>query len=47
MLFINVSASGKRKEIFTDLATQADFQDVSIDSTIVKVHQDAGTKKKS
>ena len=44
--FSKWQAQGIFEKIFTDLATQADFQDVSIDSTIVKVHQDAGTKKR-
>ena len=35
------------EKILKDLATEADFQDVSIDSTIIKVHQDAGSKKKN
>lgn len=48
--FINVSVNGKSK-IFSkklkDLALDCDLQDVSIDSTTVKVHQDAGSKKKN
>ena len=35
------------EKILADLALEADFQDISIDSTIVKVHQDAGSKKKN
>ena len=50
MLSINVSAHGKRpgflKKNFIDLALECDMQDVSIDSTIIKVHQAAGSKKK-
>ena len=30
------------EKIFTDLAQECDLQDVSIDSTIVKAHKDAG-----
>ena len=35
------------EKILHNLALEADFQDISIDSTIVKVHQDAGSKKKN
>ena len=35
------------EKILADLALEADFQDISIDSTIVKVHQDSGSKKKN
>ena len=46
----NVSANGKNKDclkkIFKELALDCDLQDVSLDSTTVKVHQDVGSKKK-
>lgn len=35
------------EKILHNLSMEADFQDISIDSTIVKVHQDAGSKKKN
>ena len=37
---------GLFETILKDLASECDLQDVSIDSTSVKVHQDAGSKKK-
>ena len=39
--------TGLFEKIFTDLALEGDLQDVSIDSTIIKVHQAAGSKKKN
>ena len=44
--FSKWQANGIFEKILNDLALEADFQDVSIDSTIIKVHQDAGSKKK-
>ena len=38
---------GLFEKIFKELALNCDLQDVSLDSTTVKVHQDAGSKKKS
>ena len=38
---------GLFEKIFEELALECDLQDVSIDSTSVKVHKDAGSKKKS
>ena len=38
---------GVFEKILNDLAMEADLQDVSIDSTIIKVHQDSGSKKKN
>lgn len=38
---------GLFEKIFEELALECDLQDVSIDSTTVKVHQDAGSKKKN
>ena len=38
---------GLFEKIFEELALDFDLQDVSIDSTIVKVHKDAGSKKKN
>ncbi len=37
---------GLFEKILNDLATEADFQDVSIVSTIIKVNKDAGSKKR-
>ena len=38
---------GLFEKIFEELALDCDLQDVSVDSTIVKVHKDAGSKKKN
>ena len=38
---------GLFEKVFEELALGYDLQDVSIDSTIVKVHKDAGSKKKN
>ena len=38
---------GLFEKIFKELALDCDLQDVCLDSTTVKVHQDAGSKKKS
>ena len=50
MPFTNVSASGKKRvslrQSFKDLSSSCDLQEFSVDSTIVKVHQDADSKKK-
>lgn len=45
--FCTWQESGLFEKIFTDLALECDLQDVSIDSTIIKVHQAAGSKKKN
>ena len=37
---------GLFEKVFEELALECDLQDVSIDSTIVKVHKDTGSKKK-
>ena len=44
--FCKWQETGLFEKIFTDLALECDLQDVSIDSTIIKVHQSAGSKKK-
>lgn len=47
MLFINASQSeGLFEKILKELEIDCDLQDISIDSTIIKVHQDAGSEKK-
>ena len=38
---------GLFEKIFEELALECDLQDLSIDSTSVKVHKDAGSKKKN
>ena len=38
---------GLFEKVFEELALGYDLQDVYIDSTIVKVHKDAGSKKKN
>lgn len=38
---------GLFEKIFEKLALECDLQDLSIDSTSVKVHKDAGSKKKN
>ena len=37
---------GLFEKVFEEMALECDLQDVSIDSTIVKAHKDAGSKKK-
>ena len=37
---------GLFEKIFEELALECDLQDVSLNSTTVKVHQDVGSKKK-
>ena len=44
--FSKWQAQGVFEKILADLSMEADFQDGSIDSTIIKVHQDAGSKKR-
>ena len=44
--FSKWQSQGLFETIFKDLASDCDLQDVSLDSTSVKVHQDAGSKKK-
>ena len=49
-LSINVSISGRnkvfsRRFLRNELTLECDLQDLSIDSTSVKVHKDAGSKK--
>ena len=39
--------TGLFEKIFEELALDCDLQDVSVDSTIVKIHKDAGSKKKN
>lgn len=44
--FAKWSEAGIFEKIFTDLAAEADMQDISIDSTCIKVHKaSAGAKK--
>ena len=45
--FSKWQANGIFEKILNDLSKEADLQDVSIASTIIKVHQDAGSKKKN
>ena len=44
--FVKWSEAGIFEKIFKDLATDADMQDISIDSTCIKAHKSsAGAKK--
>ena len=45
--FCKWQEQGLFQKILKDLALDCDLQDISIDSTTVKVHQDAGSKKKN
>ena len=48
--FINVSVYGSKtvlfEKIFSELITDADFQEICIDSSMCKVHQSANGVKK-
>ena len=44
--FSKWQTQGIFEKILADLSMEANFQDFSIDSTIIKVHQDAGSKKR-
>ena len=44
--FAKWQKQGLFEKIFKELAIDCDLQDMSIDSTTVKVHQDAGSEKK-
>ena len=44
--FCKWQANGIFEKILNDLSMEADLQDVSVDSTIIKVYQDAGSKKR-
>lgn len=44
--FAKWQEQGLFEKIFKELTIDCDLQDISIDSTTVKVHQDAGSEKK-
>lgn len=43
--FAKWAEAGIFEKVFKELSKECDLQDISIDSTIIKVHQDGGSKK--
>ena len=45
--FAKWAEAGTFEKVFKDLAKECDLQDIYIDSAIIKVHRDGGSKKKN